>query len=148
MKLLYAINTFDFSTHWPDIKYLQWSVPLISLSTISRITVICNDLYPPFIKTAEFGHWVAMWETFKLLKSLTRLRVQVLINPSQVRPLPLKHFTDSEDEILAPVRCLRFNLHEVLRNFALVLPWEGGEGIVGRELEGWGVRITRRIPQN
>ncbi|KAH7127006.1 hypothetical protein B0J11DRAFT_505715 [Dendryphion nanum] len=143
-KILYSRNTFDFSDHWPNIRFLQWNVPLTSLANITRITTICHGMTLPTIRSEDFNCWVKMWETLALLKALSYLRIQIIVN-SEFEPITRQALTDTEDEILEPVKQMRWNLRDGLRTFELILPWDANidDGEVGPILLDWGVRITR-----
>lgn len=140
---MYSRNTFDFTDHWPNFRYLQWNIPLSALSSISSITMRCENVQLPSTR-ADYINWKRMWESLALLKCLRRLKVEMVPATGSIPPQTKEMFTEAEDELLEPVLAMALEMRNGNRDFELLLGFEARpEGEIATGLESMGWRIAR-----
>ncbi|KAF2110177.1 hypothetical protein BDV96DRAFT_651323 [Lophiotrema nucula] len=128
---LYKANTFDFTDHWPNTKYLQWNLPLTALNTLSHIAIACHGV-SRHSNHSDFISWKKMWETLALMQGLRTLRVEMVTGTKHTTRESL---TEAEDELLEPVMQLDTLCCRGLANFELLLPFPAcPEGTIANEL--------------
>lgn len=146
-KVLYSTSTFDLSDCWTNASHLLWSIPLVSLSHISSITVTVMDLFTE-TGAVNICAWNSLWYTLSLLRGLQYLHILVAVKDTGAfskATMTVEKLKKIEDELLRCAKALESVPGRRKATWEIYLPCDETEGgsSVAKELERSGWKITR-----